>query len=256
MPLQEFPFNGDTFVQAEFLKLRDKYKIKTIVETGTCVGSTAKWFGENFNRVFTVELVAQYRNFALRRILESEQLPPAVMGEQHQTIWFLIKDKLTNNGTTKIKELNSFLGDSVEMLRSYILPRCKNDTMLFLDAHWGDFCPLQEELMAIAEFKLKPVIVIHDFLVPDHPELGYDFFKEQPFTYEWLKPCFDAIYGEGGYTHYYNSQATEIKRGLIYVVPNLKPIKTAKNPVKRAVKSTKKASKRPTTAKKRKPRTK
>ncbi len=188
MQNQQLAFNGDNFVEAEFLRLKKKFKIKTVVETGTCVGTTAKWFGENFSKVFTVEVVEQYRQFALQRI-------------------------------AGLDNVTSLLGDSVEMMRSDILKNCDNDTLLFLDAHWGNFCPLREELSAVAEFKLKPVIVIHDFEVPGIPELGYDSIGDQPFTYEWLKDKFDDIYGENGYDHYYNSELDGANRGVIYVVP-------------------------------------
>jgi hypothetical protein len=198
MPHQYEPFNGDHYVQAEFLKLRDQFKIKTAVETGTCLGSTTLWLSEHFKNVFTSEISEEYLRFALNRF----------------------------EGKNNIR---AFLGDSASALKDCILPHCGDDTIIFNDAHWGDsYCPLQDELKAIAERGIKPIIAIHDFQVPDHPELGYDCIGAQPFNYEWLKPCFDAIYGENGYNHYFNSLATEIKRGLIYLVPVKKISKSKK----------------------------
>lgn len=191
MPNQANAFNGDHFVQTEFLKLKKQFGINTVVETGTCVGGTAKWFGENFDRVFTTEISEQYRNVALQRI-------------------------------GNMPNVTSLLGDSVEMLVGEVLKKCDDKTIVFLDAHWNFCCPLRDELQAIADFKLKPVIVIHDFVVPGRPDLGYDSINGQPFTFEWLKDKFDAIYGESGYDYYYNSEATEIKRGLIYLMPKVK----------------------------------
>jgi len=94
-----------------------------------------------------------------------------------------------------------------------------DDTFIFLDAHWGSHCPLKEELEQIRRAGIKPVIAIHDFVVPNHTELGYDEINGQPFTYEWLKEDIDSVYGEDGYNVHYNSEAEGAKRGIIYIVP-------------------------------------
>ena len=98
------------------------------------------------------------------------------------------------------------------------LPEQEN-IFIFLDAHWGHHCPLKEELKQIKETGIKPVIAIHDFVVPNKPQLGFDSIKGQPFNYEWLKDDFDSIYGEEGYDYYYNSESVGAKRGIIYITP-------------------------------------
>ena len=59
MPFQDLPFNGDSFVCKEFLKIKEQLGITVAVETGSCMYSTTKWLGENFNRVHTTELSAE-----------------------------------------------------------------------------------------------------------------------------------------------------------------------------------------------------
>jgi hypothetical protein len=115
--------------------------------------------------------------------------------------------------------VEAFIQDSVEFLKA--LPP-KENAIFFLDAHWGDFCPLLSELEVIAKYNF-PIIAIHDFKVPNEPTLGYDSINGQAFEYEWIKPSLDAIYGEGGYDYYYNSneKSTEIKRGIIYITPKI-----------------------------------
>lgn len=191
---QEGAFNCDNFIAEEFIKLRDKFDIESAIETGTCLAWTTKWLSENFKEVFTVEISEQYRNFALKRL----------------------------EGKTNV---TSALGNSPDFLKEILsLPIITNKTILFLDAHWStEYCPLKDELKAIAQSGLKPVIAIHDFVVPQHPEFGFDEINGQPFTYEWLKPEFDAIYGEGNYEHHYNTglQEQSAKRGIIFVTPKL-----------------------------------
>jgi len=50
------PFNGDTFIQEEFLRLRDKYSLTTAVETGTNHGDTTVWLARNFLKTVSCEI--------------------------------------------------------------------------------------------------------------------------------------------------------------------------------------------------------
>lgn len=188
MPYQKFPFNNDTFIQEEFIRLRDEFKTPVCVETGTCLGSTAKWMGEQFEQVHTVEINEEFARFA--------------------------RPKLKENTTLHI-------GSSPDALKQ-ILPGIADRCIIFLDAHWGPMCPLIEELKAIKEHaKQKPVIAIHDFKVPGWPRFGFDSYNGQEFTYEWLKECFDDIYGPEGYSVHYNTGFKEdsAQRGIIYITP-------------------------------------
>lgn len=190
MPHQMEAFNGDTFIEQEFLRLRDRFNIDTIIETGTCFGSTTKFLGRNFKNVISIEINRQYLDIA-RKLIGA------------------------------VANIDTYCGASEKILPEIIQPEWQEKTvMFFLDAHWEAHCPLKDELRIIAEHKLKPVIAIHDFYVPGEA-LNFDSYHGQPFTFEWLKPYFDVIYGEGGYKHYYNSAATatEIKVGIIYITP-------------------------------------
>jgi len=103
-----------------------------------------------------------------------------------------------------------------------ILINLEDRALIFLDAHWGENCPLQKELEVIADrSKKKPIIAIHDFKIPGKPEYGYDSYQGQDFTFEWLEPWFDLIYGKGQYEHFYNTGIVEesAKRGIIFLVP-------------------------------------
>ena len=67
MPNQMEPFNGDHFIEKKFLKLRDEYGIKTIVETGTCLGSSTIFFAKHFENVITIEANMEYQTIAINR---------------------------------------------------------------------------------------------------------------------------------------------------------------------------------------------
>lgn len=194
MPFQLTPFNGDEHIQKEFLKLKKDFNITTVVETGTCLAGTTIWLAENFNRVFTIEVNKTWLKIAINRI------ETAAVGD-------------------KVK---AYLGKSEQVLDDIIkLYSLTDNTIMWLDAHWSGACPLVDELKAIAQNKIKPVICIHDFMVPDEPELGYDSYAGQPFTFEWIRPYLDNIYGEGLYGYAYNTaeKAAGARRGIIYIAP-------------------------------------
>jgi hypothetical protein len=186
MPKQATAFNGDSFVAAEFLKLKQQFNIKIAVELGSCVMGTTKWLAENFDKVITVEINPEFRNIGLERI------KPA-------------------------RNVTSMLGDSVNMLPA-MLQMCDSNPIIFIDSHWQTL-PLFDELNIIKASGLKPVIVIHDFLVPNEPSLGFDSYEGVDISFENIKPHIEAIYGIDGYSYYYNTAATatEVKRGLCYI---------------------------------------
>lgn len=190
MPNQAKALNGDTFACNEFLKLKEKYNIKNLVELGSCVFGSTKWFGENFENVLTVEINAEFRNIGLKRV-------------------------------SGAKNITSFLGDSIGMLPA-MLKTCDSRTIIFVDSHWQTL-PLIKELQLIKQSGLTPCIVVHDCLVPNEPKLGYDSYEGVDISYATMKPYFDDIYGVDGYEYHYNTDAesTIVKRGIIYVYPKL-----------------------------------
>jgi hypothetical protein len=187
MPFQMESFNGDHFVREEFIKIKEKFNVKNVVETGTCLGSTTMFFSENFDNVFSVEINDTYLQIA------KERNPNA----------------------------NYYLGSSDILLPS-IIENLIGKTIFFLDAHWENHCPLLAELDCISKMADKPIIVVHDFFVPNS-NLGYDAYNGQVFNFEWIKPKLDLVYGIDNYDYYYNSNetSTEVKRGLIYIIPKM-----------------------------------
>lgn len=194
MPNQAKALNGDTFACNEFLKLKEKYNIKNLVELGSCVFGSTKWFGENFENVLTVEINAEFRNIGLKRV-------------------------------SGAKNITSFLGDSIGMLPT-MLKDCDNKTIIFIDSHWYNHFPLFDELKLIKQSKLTPVIIVHDCLVPNEPKLGYDSYEGVTISYATMKPYLDDIYGVDGYRYHYNTDAesTIVKRGIFFCYPNLDSI--------------------------------
>lgn len=185
MPNQDQPFNGDTFATKKFLELRDRFGIKTAIELGTCVGGTTRWLSQNFEKVIGVEIMPDYLNIAAERVGYSES------------------------------DVTLYQGSTVDWLPK-ILKDINEPVIMFIDSHWGEFNPLLRELEIIAERGIKPVMVIHDFLVPGHKELGFDTYQNIVYEWKWIESHIEKIYGKD-YVKEYNSKATGAKRGILYV---------------------------------------
>lgn len=191
MQHQEGALNCDRYAQLEFIRLKELYNLQFAIETGTCLGYTTEFLCGVFEIVKTIEINAKFLQIAK-------------------------ENRLNQHSNCKV-----FFGDSAKDL-SIMLENMSDKTFIFLDAHWGNHCPLKDELKQIAQSKIKPVIAIHDFKVPNNPQLGYDSIDGQPFTYEWLKSDINAIYGDNGYFIHYNSKSTGADRGIIYITPKIK----------------------------------
>ena len=125
------------------LALRDHFKLKYFVETGTWKGGTATWAADHFERVFTIE-GWQKRWLGLTARLELA----------YPNISFLFGDS-----RTKLAEVLAGFDEPV---------------LLWLDAHWlgdsriaheqKDECPIREELQAVNAhpFAANMVILIDD----------------------------------------------------------------------------------------------
>lgn len=182
-------FEGDSIMFEKFKKIVKDYKIHSIIELGTYLGGTTRKLGEMNKPIYSCEINPEYYK--------------------------------------KAREYNKYLHNvtivnqnSIDFLKTY-LPTLiqRTNKLFFIDSHWNDYLPLLDELKIIAEFKEKPVIAIHDFLVPNKPELGFDQYKEIILQWSYIEKAIIDIYGEKGFNYEYNSEAEGAKRGIVYIYP-------------------------------------
>ncbi len=182
MPYQDYPWNGDHHLAAEVLRLKEEHGLTKALETGTCLGSTTLWLSENFVHVRTVEDDERYIAIARTRMCETTNV---------ETHWE----------------------------RSSVIVALYAADFYFLDAHWGEECPLLYELDFIGEHGHKPCILIHDFHVPG-TDFGYDCMPDgRPFNLDLIRGHLDRIYGEGKWRHNYPTQVAGAMRGWISIEP-------------------------------------
>jgi hypothetical protein len=182
-------FEGDEIMASKAKELIKEYNINLVIEGGTYLGGTARRFAMMCDQVVTIEVNQAYFERA------SETLEPC-------------------HNTTML------FGSTIEWLPG-VLKTYKHKNILFWsDAHWQEHNPMLEELEIIYQSGVKPVICIHDFKVPGHPELGFDIYKDIVYEWEWIRPSIEKIYYScGGFSIEYNDKAEGAKRGCIYITP-------------------------------------
>lgn len=175
--------------------LRDKYKIKDFVETGTYKGVNAKFHSGNFERVFTCEKEVENYNKAKERL------------------------KKCNNVTSILQHSPDFLKDYVA---KYNKEKRKDKVLVYLDAHFydpelpkgrGKFVIL-EELKNLKS--LDCIIVAHDF----DNNLGHITYDGISLDLDLLRPGLQKINPK--FNFYTNTLAS-----CDIVRPNCKDIRKA-----------------------------
>lgn len=141
-------------------ELRDKFKVKTFIETGTFKGVNSQFHANNFKEVLTCEIKKEYYEMA--------------------------KNRLKYDYNVHIFHMNSadFLKDFVERYKK----RGRTDiVIIYLDAHFYDatlknkFVVL-DELKALKNFK-NCIIIIHDF----DNNLGHITYDNQSLDLKLIK---------------------------------------------------------------------
>ena len=127
------------------LQLKDRFGLKSFVETGTYHGDTSAWAADYFQAVYTVEFFDPLYKQAVERFRESPNV-------------------------------HLIFGHSAEEVGN-LVPKLDESAIFWLDSHWsgvntygeGDECPVLDELRAIVRSPHEHFILIDDarfFLSP------------------------------------------------------------------------------------------
>jgi predicted O-methyltransferase YrrM len=139
------PMNGQRGRAEAFLALIAAIDAAAVVETGTYRGTTCEWIAANYHgSIFTCEIDPR--------------------------MYYQAREKLAgySNVTCVLQDSRAFLRE--------ILPKLERDraALFYLDAHWQEDLPLQEELALIFKNHPRAVIMIDDFAVPHDAGYAWD----------------------------------------------------------------------------------
>lgn len=140
--------NGDALRARVMYELFNRCSCDLFVETGTFRGSTSM-------------LAAQ--------LLRS----PVVTSELVARSYWIARARCARYRSIDIRH-----ADSREFLRGIAVERANARPLFYLDAHWGEDLPLQEELNIINSTWRRYAIIIDDFEVPGEPGYGFDIYEK------------------------------------------------------------------------------
>jgi hypothetical protein len=183
------PAAHDKFLIQEMINLRDRFDIDLLIETGTWRGNSINIFCKHFRKCVSIE--------------------------SDKDCYYHAVEVNKNNPNVQL-----LFGNSPDILKTILIKQQKN-TMFFLDAHWGDYWPLLDELQTISDFNIKPIIAIHDFFTPDEngfSKFGYDKYGNQPLDLHYVSNKMAKIYGEDGFLHYCLNEV-EVNSGVGFFIP-------------------------------------
>lgn len=189
-------FEGDGIMLNKCKSIVEDNNIKTVIETGTFLGGTTKVMSEWADKVYSIEINRPNFDKASKYLSDTKNV-----------------SLLFGNSDT---ELDKLLGSLFPLKTEKFLGKKYEPVFFFLDAHFYDYNPLLSELRVISKYHLNPFIAIHDFKVPNHPELGFDSYAGQDYDFDWIKKGVEQVYGSS-YKVEYNSDAEGAKRGIIYL---------------------------------------
>jgi predicted O-methyltransferase YrrM len=139
------PFNGQEARKQIVTEVAAVIQPAAVIETGSTRGTTTAFLRDLGAPVYTVELNAQLYFYVRRRFRRDERVEVA-HGDSREYL-----EKLAHRSD---------------------VPKVR--TLFYLDAHWGDDLPVQEELEMILTVWRESVVMVDDFEVPDDPAYGFD----------------------------------------------------------------------------------
>jgi predicted O-methyltransferase YrrM len=146
------PFNGQARRMRFLACLSVEIDIKTVIETGTYLGSSTPYLAGMFNcKTYTVEINHFFADRAKKRFEKN-----------HKNLDI---ELLVGDSTEKINEILS------------VVP-ITHSILAYLDAHWLDAIPTQDEILALIRWGGDWIAVIDDFHVSGDSGYKFDSYKE------------------------------------------------------------------------------
>lgn len=177
------PFNGQRVRLATVRALVDAFDPDAIVETGTFLGDTTRFFSGNLLPVYSIEIKMIYHLAAKLAMLRRPDV-------------------------TLIR------GDSVEVLSALAVSRPFQRPLAYLDAHWWSHLPLRGELAQLLQGWDHVAIVIDDCRVPGDQGYGFDTYDGVPLSLDMLNLPASAF---AAFPAVPSSEETGARRGTLYV---------------------------------------
>lgn len=150
------PFNGQVARMRTVRALLNTFSPDAVVETGTFLGDTTRFFSGNLIPVYSIEV---------KRL-------------------FFLAAKWRLRGNRDVKLVH---GDSRDVLGKLARHPPFERPLVYLDAHWWHHLPLRSEVSQILVGWDESITLIDDFQVPEDPGYGFDTHDGIPLALDYLE---------------------------------------------------------------------
>lgn len=155
-----YKLHDDPILQKSFCLAVQTISATSIVETGTFMGYSTSFMAEKFPNI------------------------PIHTCEINRRHYLIAKKNLR-----KYPNVNVHFGESPKIMEKLIKDKALGERPLFfLDAHWLDNWPLEDEMRLITHLLKKAVVMIDDFKIPERPEFIYDKYGKKECSIELIAP--------------------------------------------------------------------
>jgi predicted O-methyltransferase YrrM len=161
--LFEKGFHSDKIFQSLVKEIVLSLPITSFIETGTYLGASTKY------------------------VASIKPDLPIFSCEIQKKFFIVSKIRLR-----KFKNIRLYLGSSPIFLQELINSNfLGNLPLFFLDAHWYDYWPLEDEIKIITSSIAKAIIIIDDFEVPGRPEFNFDIYNSKICGFDLIEQTMD-----------------------------------------------------------------
>jgi predicted O-methyltransferase YrrM len=199
-------FADDELTARQIQKIIVDFGVKTVVETGIFEGKSTNRFRLTGVNVIGVEISPEYAENS-KKLIEREGGKVQIVNK----FWEADEKLLLNKSVVKI-----IIGNSPDVLAKIApivqkAPVC----LYFLDAHWGDYWPINDEIKALQSYN-NLIIVADDIKVPGK-DWGYISYKDKDLDWDLIK---DDVCGfKKNFRYFYTREVSEksARHGKIYI---------------------------------------
>ncbi|MCH9617126.1 MAG: hypothetical protein SP4CHLAM5_04780 [Chlamydiia bacterium] len=183
----KYVFNSEYELCKSVEMLKERFNLSVAVESGSFMGGTTNFLSSIFPRVDSFEINEKYIDAA--KIRFKDQPNVYIHGE-----------------------------DSGKMLGDLLSKLPVERIFFYLDAHWGEYWPLRDEIKQITEHcKDNCIVMIDDVRVPGNDKIGYDTYQDRICGYEYVKDVVDELFTS--YKVYHLITERE-HRGKLLLIPD------------------------------------
>jgi len=215
-------FNKNMNMAVRYLRIRDKYDIKTIVETGTNHGRSTEFFVNAFEKVYTVDILEEYVIQAKEKFKNHHNIE-CICGNSKYVL------NRVCNQIDKSETVMFFLDAHGNYIKDVIARGLREDTgendAIFPAGFNTDVLPVKQEIETIAKyFKDKCIIIVDDVY---NPEKDSAFLKIDSvrLDYSYLKDAVDGCYTSYKYEYLWGNYLHPAwPKSALLIEPDLKEL--------------------------------